>query len=448
MNLERQKAFFNSGKTRDYLFRKEQLKVLYQAIETHEETLLLALEKDLNKSAYEAYMTEIGFVKKSISYTLKQLKKWMKTRRVKTPYYQLFTTSFIQPEPLGTVLIIGAYNYPVQLLIEPLIGAIAAGNTAILKPSEQAVHTEQALVDMIQSSFDEDYVKIVTGDAKITSELLDLKFDHIFFTGSSRVGQIVYEKAAKQLIPVTLELGGKSPAIVTKHAHLKHSAKRIAFGKLINAGQSCIAPDYVYVEEAIEKEFMHELHKAMNKFSDPDGNHGSMITDKHFQRLVNLMATHPSGKDSHKNHEKRIISPVILQESSWEDEAMQAEIFGPILPVLTFKNISEMIDVLKQKEKPLALYLFSDDKKEQSLIFSSISFGGGAINDTIMHIANPNLPFGGVGQSGIGTYHGYQSFKTFSHMKGYTKKGFKLDLPFTYPPASDKKLKTVKKFLK
>ncbi len=448
MNLDHQKAFFNQGMTRDLSFRKSQLNALYHAIEKHEKNLLLALEKDLNKSPYEAYMTEIGYVKKSISFALKHLNKWMKTKHVKTPYYQLFTQSYIQPEPLGIVLIIGAYNYPVQLLIEPLIGAIAAGNTAVLKPSEQAVYTEQALVEMIRDTFDQSYIDIITGDAAVTSSLLDLKFDHIFFTGSTRVGKIVYEKAAKQLIPVTLELGGKSPAIVTQKANLKHSAKRIAFGKLINSGQTCIAPDYVYVEKIIEKEFISELQKMIKKFSDPHGNYGAMITDKHYQNIVALAAANPHGKTAEKNQEKRTIEPIIMHHVSWEDDIMKREIFGPILPVLTFDNTSELIATLKEKEKPLALYLFTDDKAEQRKIFSSLSFGGGAINDTIIHFANPHLPFGGVGQSGIGTYHGYASFLTFSHMKGYTKKGIKLDLPLTYPPASDKKFHMIKKFLK
>lgn len=448
MSINQQIVFFKSGITRDYAFRKKQLVLLYEALETHEEALFEALQKDLNKSPYEAYMTEIGFVKKSITYTIKHLKKWMKTKRVKTPYYQLFTTSYIKPDPLGTVLIIGAYNYPVQLLLEPLIGAIAAGNNAVLKPSEQAIHTEQVLVDMFKMTFEEDYIKVVTGDASVTSELLELPFNHIFFTGSTRVGQIVYEKAAKKLIPVTLELGGKSPAIVTEYANLKHSAKRIAFGKLINAGQTCIAPDYVYVQSSVLASFMDELKKMMNKYADPKGNHVAMISDKHYQKMLDLVASHKSGEVIMTDHKKRMLSPVILQETTWDDQVMQEEIFGPILPVITYETIDELIDVLAHKEKPLALYLFSDHKKEQQKILSTLSFGGGAINDTIMHIANPNLPFGGVGQSGIGAYHGYQSFLTFSHMKGYTKKGLKLDLPFTMPPATDQKLNILKRFLK
>ncbi len=448
MNIHALKDYFKTGETSSYMFRKIQLKKLYDAIVTYENDLLDALQKDLNKTAYEAYMTEIGFVKKSIHDTLRHLKKWMKTKRVKTPYYQLFTKSYIKPEALGTVLIIGAYNYPVQLLIEPLIGAIAAGNTAVIKPSEQAVHTEKVLIDMFTSTFDNKYIKIIAGDAEVTSKLLALPFDHIFFTGSTRVGKIVYQAAAKNLIPVTLELGGKSPTIVTKHANLKHSAKRIAFGKLINAGQTCIAPDYVYVEKSVEKEFLALLHQEMKKMSEPHGNHGAMITDKHFQKIVKLAETHPNGKAANKNEEKRIVEPIIIHDASWEDDVMKAEIFGPVLPVLTFENVPELICVLKEKEKPLALYLFTDNKEEQMLIFSSLSFGGGAINDTIMHIANPHLPFGGVGQSGIGAYHGYQSFVTFSHLKGYTKKGWKIDLPFTYPPSSKQKLNIIKKFLK
>lgn len=444
LSIEKQKSYYQSGQTRAYLFRQTQLKKLYQAMNDFEKEMFEALKKDLNKSAYESYLTEIGIVKKSISHVLKHLKKWMKTTRVHTPIYQLFTSSYIQPEPLGTVLIIAAYNYPVQLLIEPLIGAIAAGNTAIVKPSEQASHTEKVLVKLINKTFDSNYIDVVTGDASITSQLLDLKFDHIFFTGSSRVGQIVYEKAAKQLIPVTLELGGKSPAIVTKHANIKYSAQRIAFGKWLNAGQTCIAPDYVYVDSTIKDHFLFELKKAMAAYHQPADATGSMITNKHYERILSLTKSSNLKKDD----QKRVIQPCILDDVSWDDDVMKEEIFGPILPVLTFTQLDDVITLLKTKPKPLALYMFTDDQKEQHQLLQELSFGGGAINDTIMHIVNPHLPFGGIGQSGMGSYHGYASFQTFSHFKSYTKKGFKKDMSFTYPPASDKKLNIIKKFLK
>ena len=442
-NIDKQKTYYLSDATRPYSFRKQQLKNLYEAITFFEQDLFDALKKDLNKSAYESYLTEIGIVKKSISYTLKHLKKWMKTKRVHTPFYQLFTSSYIQPEPLGVVLIIAAYNYPVQLLLEPLIGAISAGNTVILKPSEQASHTEKVLVQLCKRAFDHRYVDIVIGDADVTSQLLELPFNHIFFTGSIRVGQIVYEKAAKNLIPVTLELGGKSPAIVTKHANLTYSAKRIAFGKWLNAGQTCIAPDYVYVDESIKDELIKQLNKYLNAYYSPKDAIGSMITSKHYGRIIKMV-----DGNLQKDDQKRIIHPYIVENATWQDDIMQEEIFGPILPIITFKDLDDVVYTLKQKEKPLALYLFTNDKKEQSKIFQSLSFGGGAINDTIMHIVNPNLPFGGVGQSGIGAYHGYQSFQTFSHFKSYTKKGVKWDMSFTYPPATDKKLNIIKKFLK
>lgn len=444
----KQKAFFQTDQTKTYAFRMQQLDRLYQLILSYEREIMDALKKDLNKSSFEAYTTEIGFSLHSIQKTKKHLKKWMKPKKVKTPIYQLNTKSYIYPEPKGTILIIGPYNYPFQLIIEPLIGAISAGNTAILKPSEFAKETEKVLMKMINDNFDESYIKIFSGEKEVTSELLTYPFDHIFFTGSTKVGQIVYEAAAKHLTPVTLELGGKSPTIIDETAHVKVAARRIAFAKFTNAGQTCIAPDYIYCHESIHDEFIKELNDVILAFYENYDDFGKIINERHFNRLMNLINKQKMTHVNHTNEETLHISPTVLKDVTWEDPVMQEEIFGPILPVLSYHDESELIQLLKTKEKPLALYLFSKKKELQQRIWNSISFGGGAINDALMHVSNPYLPFGGVGASGIGAYHGKFSFELFSHMKGYIKRSTWLDLPIAYPPYSKKKESLVRKLLK
>lgn len=446
--IEKQKAFFLTDQTKLYSFRIEQLKKLKALIIENEQNILDALKKDLNKSSFEAYTTEIGFCLHSISKTLKSLKKWMKPKRVKTPIYQLNTSSYIVAEPKGTVLIIGPYNYPFQLVIEPLIGAIAAGNTVIIKPSEFAKETEKVLVDLINNHFDPSIIHVFTGDQEITSELLSYAYDHIFFTGSTRVGQIVYEKASKTLTPVTLELGGKSPTIIDKTANLKVTARRIAFGKFINAGQTCIAPDYIYVDKTVHDQFINELNQVIQTMYAHHDDFGRIINERHFNRLIKLIDHTKTVHKNVVNKDDKFISPTILKDVTWDDPVMKEEIFGPILPVLSFDSIDELMTILKTKEKPLALYLFSKDKETQNKIWNSLSFGGGAINDTLMHVSNPYLPFGGIGPSGIGSYHGKFSFILFSHMKGYIKRSTWLDLPITYPPYSKKKERLVRKILK
>lgn len=444
----KQKAFFITDQTKSYDFRIEKLTQLYHLIVKNEDDIMRALKKDLNKSSFEAYTTEIGFSLHSIQKVKKRLKQWMKPKRVKTPFYQLNTSSYIYPEPKGTVLIIGPYNYPFQLIIEPLIGAIAAGNTAIIKPSEFAKETEKVLLKLINDHFDEAYLKVFTGEKEVTSELLSLPFDHIFFTGSTKVGQIVYEAAAKHLTPVTLELGGKSPTIIDHTANLKVAARRIAFAKFTNAGQTCIAPDYIYAHQKIHDQFIKELNDVIITFYQNYDEFGTIINERHFNRLLNLINKHKVTNDHRVDAEKLHISPTVLKDVTWDDPVMQEEIFGPILPVLSYDNEDQLIELLKTKEKPLALYLFSKRKDLYQKIWEKISFGGGAYNDALMHVSNPYLPFGGVGASGMGAYHGEFSFEIFSHMKGYIKRSTWLDLPITYPPYSKKKEALIRKLLK
>jgi aldehyde dehydrogenase (NAD+) len=443
-----QKTFFRTDQTKSYEFRRKQLVKLRETIIEHQDEIEQALYADLHKSAFEAYTTEVGFVLKSLSIALKKLKKWMKTKRVKTPFYQVVTASYIQPEPYGNTLIIGPYNYPFQLVVEPLIGAIAAGNTVIIKPSEFTVETERVLKKMINETFPESFIHVITGDQTVTSSLLDEPFDYIFFTGSTRVGQIIYRKASEHLTPVTLELGGKSPTIVDRSANLRVAARRIVFAKFINAGQTCIAPDYVYVDESVEKALIEELKKAIDSFYVNDNDLAHIVNDRHFERLQKLIDPSKVVYGNVIDPKTRRISPTIMGNVVWEDAVMKEEIFGPILPIMTFTKISDVIEVLKTKEKPLALYLFSQDQSVVDACFNRLSFGGGAINDALMHVSNPNLPFGGVGNSGIGTYHGVYSFKTFSHMKSYVKKRVCIDPPIAYPPYTRNKERMIRKILK
>ncbi|WP_264229737.1 aldehyde dehydrogenase [Acholeplasma laidlawii] len=446
--VQSQKTLFLSGKTLSYEFRIRQLQKLKQLIINYQDEILEALYKDLHKSRFEAYSTEVGYVLKSLTHTIKGLKKWMKPKKVKTPYYLSGTSSYITYDALGTILIIGPYNYPFQLIIEPLIGAIAAGNTVMIKPSEFATYTEKILVKLVNNHFDKDYLYVTEGDYTVTSKLLDLKFDHIFFTGSSRVGQIVYEKASKHLTPVTLELGGKSPTIVDETANLKIAAERILFGKFLNAGQTCIAPDYIYVHDTIYDEFINILNQVINtRYSDMNY-FGRIINERHYKRLIGLIDETKMIQKPTVDAETKLISPTVLIDVTWDDKVMQEEIFGPILPVLKYANLKDLVSLLKTKDKPLALYLFSNDKKNQTYVFENLTFGGGAINDTIMHVSNPYLPFGGIGMSGIGAYHGFYSFKLFSHTKGYVKKATWFDLPIIYPPYTKFKEKLIRKIFK
>ncbi|MBM6014264.1 aldehyde dehydrogenase, partial [Staphylococcus epidermidis] len=427
------KAFFNTHKTKNLKFRKQQLKLLSKNIKNHENELLDALYKDLGKSKVEAYATEIGMLLKSIKLMRKELKNWSKTKQTDTPLYLFPTKSYIKKEPYGTVLIIGPFNYPVQLVFEPLIGAIAAGNTAIVKPSELTPHVAIVIKDIIEDTFDEAYVSVVEGGIEETQTLLSLPFDYMFFTGSEKVGKIVYEAAARKLIPVTLELGGKSPVIVDDTANIKVASERISFGKFTNAGQTCVAPDYILVQRKVKNDLIKALKKTITEFygenieKSPD--FGRIVNQKHFNRLNDLIQIHKDnvvfGGNSSK--EDLYIEPTLLDNITNDNKIMKEEIFGPILPIITYDNFDEVLEIIQSKSKPLSLYLFSEDENMTHRVVEELSFGGGAINDTLMHLANPNLPFGGVGSSGIGQYHGKYSFDTFSHMKSYTFKSTRLE---------------------
>jgi aldehyde dehydrogenase (NAD+) len=446
--FQRQQTFFRSNQTKPLAFRVKQLDALEEMIHRYEERILEALFADLHKSPFEAYTTEIGYCLKSIRYARRHLKRWMKPKKVKTPIYQLNTRSYIQADPLGTILIIGPYNYPFQLVIEPLIGAIAAGNTAILKPSEQTPATEALLAEMIHETFDPEFVRVFTGDALVTQELLTFRFDHVFFTGSTFVGQKIYEAASKNLVPVTLELGGKSPTIVDQTADLTIAARRIAFGKFINAGQTCIAPDYIYVERSIHDAFVRILNATIRQFYAHYEDFGRLVNAKHFHRLMNLIEHETTKETMETKEEDRFIAPTVLTDVTWDDAIMKEEIFGPLLPVLQYDSLDEVIERIKDGERPLALYLFTKDKDTEQRVFSELSFGGGAINDTLMHVNNHHLPFGGIGASGIGQYHGKHSFDLFSHQKGYIKRSFLWDPPIAYPPYTKRKESLIRRILK
>ena len=446
--LQQQREYFASDATKPYAFRLQQLKKLKRLLQQHQQAIMDALYADLHKGPFEAYTTEVGFNLRSLGHAIKALKSWMKPIRHRGEIFLPFTKAFVQPEPKGNILLIGPFNYPFQLVLEPLIGAIAAGNTAIIKPSEYTPKTEAILETIINNNFDSKYLYVVKGDAKATTELLTLRFDHIFFTGSTRVGQIVYEAASKHLTPVTLELGGKSPTIIDETANIRVAAERIAFAKFTNAGQTCIAPDYLYVQESVKEPFIKALASVIKlRYSDKES-FGRIVNDRHYQRLQLLIDPKKVVIQSKANAKEKYLGPTVMDHVQWEDKVMQEEIFGPILPILSFKNIEDVIQVLKTKEKPLALYLFSENKQTQQRVWQSLSFGNGAINDALMQVATTKLPFGGVGQSGFGSYHGKHSFSTFSHHKSYIKKSTKIDLPIAYPPYDQGKLKIIKKLIK
>ncbi|MCC3868240.1 aldehyde dehydrogenase [Terrisporobacter mayombei] len=451
--LESQRKYLSHLGTIDEDKRIDNLKKLKKVIKKYENEIIDALNKDLGKHIFEAYSNEVGFVYGSIDFVIKNLKTWARVKKVKNDAAQLPGKSYIYKSHYGAVLIIGPYNYPFQLTIEPLIGAIAGGNTVILKPSEYATATEAILEKIIKEIFDEEYIAVVTGDYKVNSDLLDLEFDYIFFTGSVNVGKIVMEKASKHLTPVTLELGGKSPVIVDNTADLKISAKRILWGKLTNAGQTCVAPDYLLAHEHIYEELIEELKNAIVEFYGNDiinnKEFGRIINDKHMNRLNNILE---NDKDKivvggEVDFEQRYISPTILRDVTLEDSVMQDEIFGPILPVIKYENLEDLKYYISKHKNPLALYVFSENDDFSEDMIRRFTFGGGCVNDTISHVASAHLPFGGVGTSGMGNYHGKASFDTFTHTKSIVKKSTKIDLKLVFPPYK-KKVNLIKKIMK
>ena len=447
--LQQQKTFFNSHATKDLDFRKAQLQKLKKVVKSNEKLLYDAIYQDFGKSEFETFGTEISFVYKDIDYYLKNLKSFAKPKSVLTNIVNQMGSSKIVFEPLGNCLVIGAWNYPYQLTLTPVIAAIAAGNTCVIKPSELPENTMKAMAKLINENFDPQFLYVVEGGVEETTAILKLRFDKIFFTGSPRVGKIVYKAAAEHLTPVTLELGGKSPAFVTEKADLQIAAKRIVWGKFINAGQTCVAPDYLYVAENIKAKFLKVLIEEIKKrnYTDNVDHYCKIINERNFDRLEKMIDHKKVVFGGETNREKRYISPTVLDNVTWEDAVMQEEIFGPILPILTYKNLETAMQTVVEGEKPLSAYLFSNDAKEQELFTEKLSFGGGCINDTLMHLSNDRLPFGGVGNSGIGHYHGKFGFIAFSHQKAILKKSNYLEPELKYPPYSDAKLNILKKLL-
>ncbi|MDG4657494.1 aldehyde dehydrogenase [Ectobacillus antri] len=448
--IAQQRAYYHSGQTRALPIRLLQLQKLYDGIQTYETKILDALKQDLNKSQFEAYVTEIGYTLKEISFVKKHLGRWMKPQKVKGTLLQAGGKGRIVPEPYGVTLIIAPWNYPFQLAMAPLIGAIAAGNTAIVKPSELTPHVSAVIAELLREVYAEEYIAVVEGGVEISTELLAQPFDHIFFTGSVAVGKIVMEAAAKRLTPVTLELGGKSPCIVHDDANLEVAARRIVWGKFVNAGQTCVAPDYVYVHKHVKDKLIALIREEIQKqYANPLQGEGyvRIVSERHFQRLASFLTNGNVLAGGKVNQEKLIIEPTLLGNVTWDDAVMQEEIFGPILPMFEYEDLDRVIQTILQHPKPLALYAFTESKRVEDEIVTRISYGGGCINDTIFHLGSPYLPFGGVGESGMGSYHGEYSFRAFSHYKSVLRQSSKFDLKFRYYP-SESALKFIRKLLK
>ncbi len=431
-----------------YAARISNLKKLRKAILDYEEGIYQALYKDLHKSRFEAYATEIGFVLEELNFHIKHLKRWMKPAAVSTPLVNFPAKSFYIYEPKGRVLIISPWNYPFQLMMAPLIGALSAGDSVVLKPSEISEHTAALLKKMIDSVFEPETVKLFTGGVEVAQELLKLPFDHIFFTGSPRVGKIVMQQAAKNMTPVTLELGGKSPCIVDKNTNLKQTASRIVWGKLINAGQTCIAPDYFLVHHSVKDEFLVLLIESVEKMYGTDTfnnkDYPRIITPANVERLKTLMEGAEIFYGGNYNTQERWFSPTILNNVSFDMPVMQQEIFGPLFPVISFDNYDDIIEKINSRPKPLALYIFTNDKKLQNRLLQKIPAGGVSVNDTLIHIVSSKLPFGGIGNSGMGKYHGKYSFETFSNVKPVVKRATWMDVPVRYAPFGNLKYKIIK----
>lgn len=450
--VDMQRSYFFKGATLSINFRLSQLKKLKIVLQNNEALILDALYKDLRKSNFEAYETELGIVLEELNFTIKNLKSWMQATRVKSSIAHFPSKCFTYPEPYGVTLIMSPWNYPFQLSLAPLIGSIAAGNTVVLKPSEKSFHTSKVITKLLSENFPKELISIVNGGRAANTELLNQKFDYIFFTGSVPVGKVVMEAAAKHLTPVTLELGGKSPCIVDSTADLKLTAKRIVWGKFLNAGQTCVAPDYLYVEKSVKNELLKYLKHYIVKFygSNPkkSNDYPRIIDEKAFERLITYLNCGDIAIGGDIDHDELYIAPTILDNVTFDDSIMQEEIFGPIFPIVEFESLDEVISVVNYRPKPLALYFFSKDEKNISKVLQKTSSGGICINETIMHVASLYLPFGGVGESGMGKYHGVSSFETFSHIKSVVKKDFSLDVPLKYPPFNSRKLSQLKMIFK
>lgn len=450
--LNKQKEYFKTGITLSYQTRINNLNKLYNTIIKYEKEIYSALKEDLGKSEYESYMCEVGLTLSEISFMKKHLHKFMKKKTVKTPLSQFRSKSYKIAIPYGNVLIMSPWNYPFMLTMDPLVDAIASGNTVILKPSAYSNKTSFIIKKIIEDAFKEEYVSVITGGRQENQALLLQKFDMIFFTGSQAVGKEVLKSASYNLTPVILELGGKSPCIIDKSANLKLAAKRIVFGKFLNCGQTCVAPDYLLIENSVKEEFIkyfkEEIEKQYSSNPLSNSDYGHIINEKHFDRLLSLVQSDKVIVGGTSNRETLQIEPTVLDSVSIEDPVMQEEIFGPIMPILTFSNFDDVIKQLKDKEKPLALYLFTSNKKHIKKVNEQLSYGGGCINDCVIHLATSEMGFGGVGESGMGSYHGYDGFIAFSHFKSIVDKKTWIDLPMRYQPYKSNFYKNLlKKFL-
>ncbi|AET69741.1 NAD-dependent aldehyde dehydrogenase [Desulfosporosinus orientis DSM 765] len=448
--LNNQRTFFNSGRTLDLNFRLNALKTLKKSIQENEKEILDALKTDLNKSAFEAYATEVGVVLEEIGYAIKNLPNWVKVKKVKTPIVHFKSSCYTISEPYGIALIMSPWNYPFQLTIAPLIGSIAGGNCSVVKPSAYSPATSAVMAKILGKSFAQNYITVIEGGREANRALLDEKFDYIFFTGGVSVGKTVMASASKHLTPVTLELGGKSPCIVDSEVNIDLAARRIVWGKFLNAGQTCVAPDYLLVHKKVKRELIDSMKKYIVEFygRNPCKNKEfpKIINEKHFNRIIELLTNGEIIIGGESDEQSLHIAPTLIDLIKLEDPIMQEEIFGPVLPILEYSDISDVIALVKSRPKPLALYLFTTSKQLENRIVKSISFGGGCINDTIVHLGTSNMPFGGVGESGMGGYHGKWSFDTFTHTKSILKKSNSIDIKLRYPPYGNK-LGILKKLL-
>ena len=447
--VQRQKKFFKTNKTKEFGFRIEQLSKIQRLINHHEKEILTALKRDLGKSELESYLSELSQVKVELNLALKKLRKWIKPNKIKNPWFMWFNKSFIKYEPFGVSLIFSPWNYPFNLSLIPLISSIAAGNCNILKVSEKSNHTSRIIYEILDRNFSDDYLKIILGDHRIANHLLTQKTDYIFFTGSSTVGKIVMRNAAENLTPMTLELGGKSPCIVDENIDIEKTAKKIVWGKFLNAGQTCVAPDYLLVHSNVYHDLLKQLKESIKEFysNNPinSKDYSRIINLEHYQRLINLIQDETVYFGGNGIEEERFIEPTIITESKENSRLLNEEIFGPILPVIKINSINDAIEKINQKPKPLAVYFFSKNKERQKEVIKKTSSGGILLNDVILHLANPNLPFGGVGQSGFGRYHGKTGFETFSNQKSVMFKSGFFEIPKRFPPYDEKMMKFLKK---
>jgi len=433
-----QRAFFRTGATRAVEFRRAQLGRLAGALDRHEADLLAALQADLGKSPFQGYATELGPVQMEIRHALRNLRRWSAPRRRRTPWFVAPARGWVQAEPFGVALILGPWNYPLQLLVSPLVSAIAAGNCVVLKPSELAPRTAEVITTLVRENFAEEYIAVANGGADVAEALLRERFDKIFFTGSTRVGRLVMAAAAKHLTPVTLELGGKCPAIVCADAPVELAARRIAWGKFMNAGQTCVAPDFVLVERGARDPFVGAMKKALHEFYGTDParceDYGRIINPAHFERLVSYLRDGTAVHGGRHDAKELFIMPTILTNVSPGAAVMQEEIFGPILPMLEFEKLDEALALLRDGPTPLALYVFTRDRATEARVLAEARSGGACVNDVVSHMVGAGLPFGGLGESGLGAYHGHAGFEAFSHRRAVVRRATWLDLPFRYPP--------------